>query len=123
MYSKTEKTITEQKNIRMRHIHQELKTIHFEAKKLQVNKALSQTLFTNLRNLPAGHTLNQPEIGCLKCKLIPEYTDKSDCPCLNCIFNTMDRDWCVKGKFCFTPSRPDRLSVYFTFKELDNNAL
>lgn len=109
-------------NTRMRH-HQELRNIHFEAKKLQANKTLSQTLFTELRDLPAGHTLNEPQIGALSCKLIPEYTDKSDCPCLNCIFNTMDRAWCTGPKFCFSPSRPDGLSVYFTLKEQEGNAL
>ena len=119
MNSNIKSLLQNQKHTRLRH-HQEFKNKIVQAKELQADKEFSSELFLKLRKLPAGHSLELPRLGCIKCRLIPEYTQKSESPCENCIFNLMNHGWCITPKFCFSKCRPDHLSVYFTQKEQED---
>ena len=92
---------------------------HIVAKELNRDDIKAQTVFAELRELPVGHALNFPRLGRIKCKVVPDYNGSGDCPCANCLFNKIIRERCLSSRFCLSPFRSDRLSVYFSHQEGD----
>lgn len=86
------------------------------------NKRLSERICLEARRMPVSGVKKFKVVGQVKCVELPLKL-MHESPCTNCAFHVMNSEWCMRGKLCTKPSRPDHRSVYFPPKEQEEHAL